>query len=267
MYRRLQGSWRRTTWPAAVLCAPSECGDIYKIGFEAVQAEMQAQNLPAPSQMHLDWCPFSKSAAKQVWGSRSIRFRRGLEHFRRNVLKNQRAGQRKPKKRPAKAKAQSKAAPKRRHRAAETTPPPYMTSRSPWAFLNLLARLTFAPSQSFLHLALEACLDRIRCVWQEPRFAGYIEAEYTELIPVDSNVFGVAALRLGDWWSGPGSGKDYMPHPPSSQQAAEQLNAKFKRDLKATGKLDSHTQVIHAMTEVLNGRRLCQRSIRKARRQ
>ena len=89
-------------------------------------------------------------------------------------------------------------------------------------------------------------------MWQEPRFAGYIEAEYTELIPVDSNVFGVAALRLGDWWSGPGSGKDYMPHPPSSQQAAEQLNAKFKRDLKATGKLDSHTQVIHAMTEVLD---------------
>ena len=104
--RRLQNRWRYTTWPAALSCAPRERGVEYDRAFEELAAELRKRELPDPSQVHLDWFHSSKTAARRVWPA--ILCRRGNEHLRRNLLRNQARGTRKPK-RPGGAQAHAKA--------------------------------------------------------------------------------------------------------------------------------------------------------------
>ena len=250
--RRLQNRWRYTTWPAALSCAPRERGVEYDRAFEELAAELRKRELPDPSQVHLDWFHSSKTAARRVWPA--ILCRRGNEHLRRNLLRNQARGTRKPK-RPggaqAHAKANAKARPDR-FRAREAVRrqqkrAPHLTTRSIWAFLNIHARLVFCPSATYFHVCLSAVISRIREVWGDSNWADYFLKEYCAQKSCNPAIYGVSTMWAADWYSGPSAAPEWQPMPPSSQQAPEQFNSKFKRDLRSQGPLTTHEAVLQSL--------------------
>ena len=213
---------------------------------------MIKKNIAAPQQVNLDWFSGSKSAAEKAWGNR-IKFKRGNEHLRRNLKTNQSAAVRTQKKK-AKAKGKAKARPRCQQRMPqqdEDKRPPHMEGGKLWAFLGLHSRLIFAPSESFFHVCMEAVLNRARAQWNEPSWCSYFEKWYMSSKKVDEQVFGEGKILTADWWSGVGSSHEYQPLPPASQQPAEQMNSKFKRDIRRLGPLRTHQDVVDMLVQCL----------------
>ena len=59
--------------------------------------------------------------------------------------------------------------------------------------------------------------------------------------------YGVSAMWTADCYSGPAAAPDWLPSPPSSQQAPEQFNSKFKRDIRSQGPLTTHQSVLQSL--------------------
>ena len=252
MYRKLKQRWRRSTWPLALICGPREKGDLYQRGFETLRDALVRKNIVAPEQVNLDWFSGSRSAAERAWGHR-VNFKRGNEHLRRNLKTNQSAAT-KTTKRKAKAKAKGKARPRRRQsmpKQDEDKRPPHMESGKLWAFLGLQSRLIFAPSESFFHVCMEAVLNRARIQWNEASWCSYFEKWYMSNKTVDEKVLAEGQILTAHWWSGAGSSHQYQPLPPPSQQPAEQMNAKFKRDIRRLGPLRTHQDVVDMLVQCL----------------
>lgn len=177
--------------------------------------------------------------------------------MRRNLKSNQTAGRRGPRTRRAKAKAQPKQRQLRpRPAPANRAPaPPHLQHRPIWAALALVANLLFIPTVSMLHLCLTAVLDRIRRTWQDSRWADYWERQYLHWRDVSEAVwaeYGCSQLLGAAWWSGLGSGSGgSVAGHPSSQQCAEQSNAKIKRDLRNARPLKRQQDVIEALEQCL----------------
>lgn len=253
VYRKLQQRWRRSTWPLCLICGPRERKELYQNGFVALRDEMVRRNIVQPSQINIDWFSGSKSAAEQAWGQRAFFFKRGNEHLRRNPKTNQSAGARSVQRR-AKAKAKAKARPGRRPSMPQEDDgkrAPHMAGGRLWAFLGLHARLIFAPSESFFHVCMEAVLNRVRTQWNEPAWCTYFETWYMSQKDVDDKVSTEGKIHTAHWWSGVGSSSQYQPLPPASQQPPEQMNSKFKRDIRRLGPLRTHQDVLSSLINCL----------------
>ena len=68
---------------------------------------------------------------------------------------------------------------------------------------------------------------------------------------VDEKVSADGKILTADWWSGVGSTHEFQPLPPASQQPAEQMNAKFKRDIRRFGPLRTHQDFVDMLIKCL----------------
>jgi len=237
VFRKLQGRWRKSCWPLAIFCRRSEDGGIYVKAFRACREALEAWGLNCvPKQMHLDWFSGSKTACLARWPH--IKVRRGIEHLRRNLRSNHSAGQSRARNQQdaaepaakaraaqpvAKARAAQSAAKARAARVREAPPKPHLKSgRSIYAVLNVVAEIMFAPTRSYVHIALEAFVKTMREVWMEAEFADYFVQTYCVRSAVDAGKYGAAWLYTPEWWCGTFSGE---PGFPSSQQTIEEMNS------------------------------------------
>ena len=221
VYRKLRGEWRKSCWPVAIFASKTEDGEIYQKAFQATKSALTGLGLEkAIRQVHLDWFPGSKTAAKAVFAH--CRIKRGMEHLRRNLRKNQASANRK-KKRPgakaAAAKAKAKAGAKRRVARPEAEPP--HIKRSIYAVLNVLAELMWSPTATYLDVCLELFLSRVANVWEEPRFCEYFIQTYCQKHAVEQSVYGQPEIWMPEWWSGVAAQRAGFL---SSQQPAEEIN-------------------------------------------
>ena len=108
---------------------------------QVVAEALRDYGLPEPSTCHMDWFAGSLTAARRVWPN--VKTRRGVEHCRRNVIKNDRQGKRKP----LSSTKKKSSAKKLRARA------PHLTSRSIFAWLRLQSALVFMTTRTMSHLA------------------------------------------------------------------------------------------------------------------
>ena len=135
--RRRKGETVRSFWPLCVCCAPSEDESSFERSFSALKAELAAQNIVEPSQIHMDWTAAGKAAATKVFPK--ARLRRSLQHLRRNLRRNDTKGKRPPVAKNPKKQTQSG---KSRGGSAGSLKPrkqklaPHLQTRSIWAFLN-----------------------------------------------------------------------------------------------------------------------------------
>ena len=195
-----------------------------------------------------DWSEKCKAAAASVFPG--IPLRRGIEHLKRNLRSNQSQGKRGPRKSRAKAAAKSKAKAKALPRAAPR-PAPHLGSRSIWAAINVIAEIMYMPSQAMVHLALECFLDWVRLQWGEQLWHDYFVREYVDRCTLEKQTFGRQELFMPHWWSGAGISRRWdEPGHPASQQAAEQQNSKFKKDIRKHAperKLTTHQAVVSSI--------------------
>ena len=199
-----------------------------------------------------DWSDQSRGAAAEVFPG--VPLRRGIEHLKRNLRNNQSQGKRGPRKSKAKVSAagKAKAKPKATAKAkALPRPAPHLKSRSIWAAINVITEIMYMPSQAMMHIALDCFLDWVRLQWGEQLWHDYFVREYVDKCHVDSRAFGRQELFLPHWWSGAGTCRHWdQPGHPASQQAAEQQNSKFKKDVREhapEGGLTTHQAVVSSI--------------------
>lgn len=95
---------------------------------------------------------------------------------------------------------------------------------------------------------VESIQSRVLEVWQERRWWTYLVAQYLQKVPVDAAKYGAAEFWRADWHCGVGRDASWVPVPPSSQQPAESINSKLKRDVRGGRKrLGRHTEVLDAL--------------------
>ena len=134
--RRRKGETVRSFWPLCLCCAPSEDESSFERTFSALKAELAAQNIVEPYQIHMDWTPAGKAAATKVFPK--ARPRRSLQHLRRNLRRNDSKGKRPPVARKPKKPAQAGKSRGGSGSAGSLKPPkqklaPHLQTRSIWA--------------------------------------------------------------------------------------------------------------------------------------
>ena len=174
--------------------------------------------------------------------------------MRRNLLKNFRKGSKKatPKVAP---KAKTRFRPRARRpqmrsdgEDLETAGAPSLKHRSVWAYLVEHAEIVFAPTRILFHLLMDAVLARSRRAWDDDAgtWTSYYERVYLRKERVSAQKYGLEEIWGSDWWSGCLSASGERA-PGSTQQPAEQANAKYKRDMKSQGRLTTHAAVAEAL--------------------
>ena len=179
--RKVEGEWKRSFWPLAVMCAPEEDLTIYKKAFTVLKEVLAEYSLPEPQQMHTDWHQASKAATLEVFPK--ARLRRSLQHMRRNLAGK---GERPPIPRP-------KDAARRTTRKPRATPFPHLRGRSIWAFLHIHSQLIWAPTLSMFHCCMDAVLKRAKSAsgWANETWAGYLEKTYLRKHAVNEGTYGI----------------------------------------------------------------------------
>lgn len=192
--RRRKGETVRSFWPLCLCCAPSEDESSFERTFSALKAELAAQNIVEPCQIHMDWTPAGKAAATKVFPK--ARPRRSLQHLRRNLRRNDSKGKRPPVARKPKKPAQAGKSRGGSGSAGSLKPPkkklaPHLQTRSIWAFLNHHTALICVPTHPMLHVLLEAVLKRIEMKWNEPTWVKYFQEVYAPMKPVSKEIYKV----------------------------------------------------------------------------
>ena len=89
------------------------------------------------------------------------------------------------------------------------------------------------PSQATMHVTLQCFLDWVRLQWGEQLWHDYFVREYVDRCTVEQRTLGRKELFMPHWWSGAGISRRWkQPGHPASQQAAEQRNSKFNKDIR-----------------------------------
>ena len=137
----------------------------------------------------------------------------------------------------------AKAAPKPRFRPkAAARRPPHLERREIGYVIQVIRTLLFCPSQAMFSILMGSVLDRLQHVHGEASWVAYFKRQYL------CQAAGPGGMLSAVWWAGVLS--KIQPGYPPSQQCAEQLNTKVKRDMETLPR-ETHAQVCQSLEKVI----------------
>ena len=241
--RKLAGTWRSTPWPLAAVLSATETGGGYLNAFRALAEALKRHGLPEPAQVSSDYFPGIKNAAAEVWPSAKLIH--DIWHMRRNLLKNQRQATSKKRLRAEGLERCVQKKQKKQKSSKKPLPklPPHLKHRPIWAFIRLLDYMAWLPTKAMFHIVAATVFARVRHVWGDGDFIDYFCDQYmVQIKEPEGSPSRCEWVWSARWWAGISS-RAAMGQPPT-QQPAESMNSKLKRDLRSLKPATTHSGII-----------------------
>ena len=193
MHRCLEGTWRKSGLPLALVRYHVEKVNSYDLAFKHVLGEFKRRKVQKPFECHTDWFPGLDVIVEKHFSHHVC----DIEHMFKNI--------------------QKKGSPR--------------INRPIGAVKSMIRALSTVPTWTLFHTLVNHWLLRVEFVYLSPRWSEYFRKVYLKQKTCRQEVHGLAEMTCANWWHGI-SGWTLRGYPPAWQQP-EASNRQLKRCMGA----------------------------------